>query len=121
MLETVTAQFIRSATQLPPDTLARVVDEALARWRHGGREASKATKILSAPEYSAIDHAVRSALLPRAEELDTFRKQLHSDAIGTTQIAARAVLKRTRIAEEHLRVLVEPFTAAGVATPPRDV
>ncbi|WP_432950520.1 hypothetical protein ACQPXM_19325 [Kribbella sp. CA-253562] len=121
MLESVTAGFIRSATQLPPEVLARVVDEALARWRHGGREASKATKILSASEFSAIDHAVRSALLPRAAELNSFREQLHSDAIGTTEIAARAVLKRARIADEHLRVLVEPFRAVGVAVPPQEV
>lgn len=117
MLEPVTAQFIQSAAALPPDALAGLVDESLRRWPAGGRVASKASNVLTASESSVVSHAVRSALRPRADELNDYRQYLFSDAVSTTVIAARAMLKRNRIAQEHYLVLVEPFAQAGVAVP----
>ena len=116
MLEPVTAEFIRSVSQLPPDQLANVADGALARWRTGGRDASRSLK-LSASEYSAVEHAVGSALRPRADELNSYRQHLLSQANSTTVIAARAILKRQRVSPEHFTVLMEPFTEVGVAVP----
>ncbi|HET8779999.1 MAG TPA: hypothetical protein VFM66_08005 [Agromyces sp.] len=116
MLESDTARFIAAACELPPATLAAAFDRMLELRRSGGREASKALKP-SASENSAIDHAVRSTLLPRAAELDGFRDHLHSDAISATTIAARAILKRRQLSGEQYRLLVEPFEVAGVETP----
>lgn len=116
MLDAATAQFIEAVGKLPPDTLAAVFDHALRLRRSGGREASRGLR-LSASEFSEIDHAVRSTLLPRAEELNAFRTGLHSDAKAVCCIAARAVRTRAKVAEEHYRVLIEPFAAAGVDTP----
>ncbi|ONI68450.1 hypothetical protein BWI15_36260 [Kribbella sp. ALI-6-A] len=116
MLESATAEFLRSATQLPPDALGRVVDEALARWRSGGRDASRAVKA-SASEQSALDNALRSMLRPRADELEAFRPGLPSRVKSTVSIATRAVLKRHQASEEQYRVLTEPFAAEGVEIP----
>lgn len=117
MLESDTARFIAAAGELPPAALAAAFDRMLELRRSGGREASRALKP-SASENSAIDHAIRSTLLPRVAELDGFRDHLHSDAISATTIAARAILKRGRLSGEQYRVLVEPFDVAGIETPP---
>ncbi|NUK08500.1 hypothetical protein HRW18_10855 [Streptomyces lunaelactis] len=116
VLDSATAQFIEAVGKLPPDTLVAVFDHALRLHRSGGREASRALR-LSASEFSEIDHAVRSTLLPRADQLDAFRSGLHSDAKAVCCIAARAIRTRAKCAEAHYRVLIEPFAAAGVDTP----
>ncbi|WP_207919736.1 hypothetical protein, partial [Micromonospora sp. KC207] len=69
---------------------------------------------------SSIDHAVRSAVLPRAVELEQARASLHSDSKSACVIAARAVHKRMELTEARYRVLLDPFTAAGVPVPDRD-
>ncbi|WP_432942728.1 hypothetical protein ACQPXM_37465 [Kribbella sp. CA-253562] len=119
MLEPVAAEFLRSATQLPPDALARVVDDALARWRNGGRDASRALKA-SGSQQHALDNALGSMLRPRAEELQAFRQGLLSRVSSTTSIATRAVLNRRTATEEQYRVLTEPFGAEGVQIPRQD-
>jgi hypothetical protein len=116
MLESDAARFIEAVGDLPPVALAGAFDRMLELRRSGGREASRALKP-SVAENSAIDHAVRTALLPRVAELDDFRDHLHSDAISATTIAARAILKRDRLSVEHYRLLVEPFASVGVALP----
>lgn len=118
-MDPATARFIETATALPAATLSAVYDESLDRWRPGGREASRALR-LSASEDSAIVHAVRSALLPRAAELDAVRQGLHSDAKSACAIAARAVCKRAKLTDDQYLVLLEPFTAAGAAAPDRE-
>lgn len=115
VLDAATAQFIEAVGQLPPDKPAAVFDHALRLRRSGGREASRALR-LSASEFSEIDHAVRSTLLPRADQLNAFRAGLHSDAKAVCCIAARAIRTRAKCTEEHYRVLIEPFAAAGVDT-----
>ena len=117
MLDPQTERFIEQVRHLPPEALAEAFDRALALRRSGGREASRATKP-SASEDSALDHAVRSALLPRADELDAHRPSLHSDAKSAAMIAARAILKRGTLSVEHYEVLVEPFITVGVEVPP---
>jgi hypothetical protein len=116
MLESDTARFIETVGELPPEALAAAFDRMLELRRSGGREASRALKP-SASENSALDRAVRSALLPRVAELEGFREHLHSDAISAATIAARAILKRAQISGEQYRLLVEPFTSIGVHAP----
>ncbi|MEH1017298.1 hypothetical protein V6U90_29935 [Micromonospora sp. CPCC 206060] len=116
MIDAATERFIEQAGQLPPAMLADVFDRSVTSWQSGGREASRATKP-SAAEDSTLDHAVRSTLLPRADELNRYRVGLHSDAKSATVIAARAILKRSKLSVEHYEVLVEPFIAAGVEVP----
>jgi hypothetical protein len=116
MLEPDTRRFIEAIGALPPEALAAAFDRMLELRRSGGREASRALKP-SASENSAIDHAVRSTLLPRAAELDGFRDHLHSDAISAITISARAILKRDRLSGEQYRLLVDPFTSVGVDAP----
>lgn len=116
MLDSATARFVETATGLSPETLTVVFDHAVSLRRAGGREASRALR-LSAAENSEIQHAVRSALLPRAGELEAFRAGLHSDSLSTCVIAARAVRKRATLSLEQYRVLLAPFTAVGVTAP----
>ncbi|MDV9191882.1 hypothetical protein R6L23_27390 [Streptomyces sp. SR27] len=115
-MDPVTARFIETATALPPATLATVFDEMVKRRSTGGREASREAKV-SASENSSINRAVRSALLPRADELTESRNGLHSDAISACGIAARAVRKRGKLTEEQYVVLVEPFMRTDAAVP----
>ena len=114
-----TARFISCATALPAAELAVVYEASLDRWPQGGREGSQAARA-SASEHSAIVHAVRSALLPRADELEQVRRSLHSDSKSACVIAALAVHKRTKLTEAQYRALLDPFTAAGVPVPDRD-
>ncbi|MFI1652482.1 hypothetical protein ACH4XT_36895 [Streptomyces avidinii] len=117
-MDPTTARFISSATALPADALTLLYEAFLDRWPQGGREGSRAARV-SASEQSAIGHAVRSALLPRAAELEQVRKSLHSDSKSACVIAARAVHKRAKLTEAQYRALLDPFTAAGAAVPPR--
>ena len=117
MLDPETERFVEQVGKLPPEALAEAFDRALALRRSGGREASRATKP-SASEDSALDHAVRSVLLPRADELDAHRPSLHSDAKSAAMITARAILKRGSLSVEQYEVLVQPFIAVGVDIPP---
>lgn len=72
-MDPTTARFVSSATALPAAAPAVLYEAFLERWPHGGREGSRVARV-SASEHSAIDHAVRSALLPRAVELEQARK-----------------------------------------------
>lgn len=116
VVDAATARFIGTIAALPPETLAAAFDHAVGLRRQGGREASRALR-LSASEHSELDHAVRSALLPRGEELDAYRAGLHSDAKSVCVIAARAVRKPATLSAEQYALLTAPFTAVGVAVP----
>ncbi|WP_103544839.1 hypothetical protein [Streptomyces sp. SM1] len=111
-----TAGFVGAVAALPPATLADVYDHTVRLRRQGGREASRALR-LSASEHSGIDHAVRSALLPRAGELAAYRSGLLSDALSACVIGARAVRKPACLSREQYDLLTAPFTAVGVAVP----
>ncbi|WP_326771011.1 hypothetical protein OG978_46195 (plasmid) [Streptomyces sp. NBC_01591] len=115
-MEAATARFIEESTALPPAALAALYEDSLDRWNRGGRDASRATRV-SASENSAIERAVRTALLRRTHELDAFRPHLCFDIKPACSIAARAVCKRTKLTEEQYRVLLDPFAAAGVTVP----
>jgi hypothetical protein len=115
-LHTATARFIATIAVLPPETLAAAFDHAVGLRRQGGREASRALR-LSASENSELDHAVRSALLPRSEELNLYRPGLHSDAKSVCLIAARAVRKPATLSAAQYALLTAPFTAVGVDVP----
>lgn len=115
-MDAATARFIATITALPPETLATAFDHTLGLRRQGGRESSRAST-LSASENSELDHAVRSALLLRGEELNAYRAGLHSDAKSACVIAARAVRKPGTLSAEQYALLTAPFTAVGVAVP----
>lgn len=115
-MHTATARFIATIAVLPPETLAAAFDHAVGLRRQGGREASRALR-LSASENSELDHAVRSALLPRSEELNLYRPGLHSDAKSVCLIAARAVRKPATLSAAQYALLTAPFTAVGVDVP----
>ncbi|MBT3152612.1 hypothetical protein HTV45_17305 [Streptomyces sp. CHD11] len=115
-MHATTALFVETVASLSPATLADVFDHTLRLRRRGGREASRALR-LSASEHSAIDHAVRSALLPRAGELDAYRAGLFSDALSLCVIGARSVAKPAMLTREQYALLTGPFTAVGVDVP----
>lgn len=117
MLDAATERFIGQVGELSAASLAQVFDAALALRRAGGRDASRATRP-SAAENSEIDHAVRSTLLPRAEELDAHRPGLHSDAKSAAVIGARAIQMRGTLTAAQYDVLVRPFAAIGIEVPP---
>ncbi|SCG66603.1 hypothetical protein [Micromonospora halophytica] len=116
MLDVSARQFVEDGRGLSPESLAAAFDRAVALRRAGGREASRATKP-SAAENSELERAVRSALLPRAEELNAFRDGLHADAKSALMIAGRAILKVEQLSAEQYHVLVEPFVEVGVDVP----
>ncbi|WP_309054888.1 hypothetical protein [Streptomyces sp.] len=118
-MDPTTVRFVSSATALPAAALAAVYEAFREGWPRGGREASRAARV-SASEQSWIDHAVRSALLPRAVELDQVRASLHSNSKSACVIAARAVHKRVKLSEAQYRALLDPFASAGVPVPDRD-
>lgn len=115
-MDATTARFTATIAALPPKTLAAAFGHAVGLRRQGGREASRALR-LSASEDSELDHAVRSALLPRSEELTAHRAGLHSDAKSVCVLAARAVRKPATLSAEQYALLTAPFTAVGVAVP----
>ncbi|MFD4372069.1 hypothetical protein [Streptomyces sp. NPDC058486] len=116
MLDEATARFVDGATALPPAALATAFDRMVDGRSTGGREASHAASP-SAAQNSVLNHRVRAALLPRADELDGHLTGLHSDAIAAVGIASRAVLKRARLTPEQYALLVTPFTDLGVPAP----
>lgn len=109
---------LRSPRLCHAAALAALYEDSLDRWSRGGRDASNATRV-SASENSAIERAVRTALLRRTHELDAFRPHLCFDIKPACSIAARAVCKRTKLTGEQYRVLLDPFAAAGVTVPGR--
>ncbi|MEV1131387.1 hypothetical protein [Agromyces sp. NPDC049794] len=117
MFDASTRKFIDDAHALSPESLAAAFDRAVALRRAGGKEASGATRP-SAAENSELEHAVRSALLPRADELNAVRDGLHADAKSAMVIAARAILKMEQLTDEQYDVLVRPFVEVGVDVPP---
>ncbi|MFB9308831.1 hypothetical protein SAMN05443544_1936 [Agromyces cerinus subsp. cerinus] len=116
MLEAATVTFVEEATALAPEALAEAFGRLVALRREGGKEASRAA-VPSAAENSELDHEIRSALLPRAAELDAVHMGLHSDARAAISTTARAILKRGKLTPEQYRVLVEPFVGSGVEIP----
>ncbi|NYG20956.1 hypothetical protein BJY17_001703 [Agromyces hippuratus] len=108
--------FVEEATALAPEALAEAFGRLVALRREGGKEASRAA-VPSAAENSELDHEIRSALLPRAAELDAVHMGLHSDARAAISTTARAILKRGKLTPEQYRVLVEPFVGSGVEIP----
>lgn len=115
-MHAATAGFVETVAALSPATLADVYDHALSLRRQGGRAASRALR-LSASEHSEIDHALRSALLPRADELNSYRAGLASCALSACVIGARAVRKPAMLSQDQYALLTGPFAAVGVAVP----
>ncbi|GAA1845898.1 hypothetical protein [Agromyces salentinus] len=118
MLDAATERFVDQATALPPESLAEAYDRTLDLRSQGGKEAS-GLAVPSASQNSQLDRRIRAALLPRASTLDGHLIGLHSDAIAAVGIAARAVLRRAKLADEAYDVLVEPFRGLGVPIPER--
>ncbi|MGW8884608.1 hypothetical protein [Streptomyces sp. NPDC055749] len=116
MLDTATNQFVSTATALSPEALASAFDRLVDLRTEGGKEASRAA-VPSAAENSELDHRIRTALLPRAAELDAHLAGLHSDARAAISTAARAILKRGNLTAGQFDVLVEPFVGRGVELP----
>ena len=108
MLDQVTTDFVDEAAGLPPAELEAAFDRLVDLRPEGGKEASRAA-VPSASENSALDHRIRAALLPRADELDAHLTGLHSDARAAISTTARAILKRGTLTEQQYAVLVEPF------------
>ncbi|NML49177.1 hypothetical protein HHL19_02230 [Streptomyces sp. R302] len=117
MLDAETGRFVDAAVALPPAALATAWDRVVDDRARGGREASLAARP-SAARDSALVHRVRSALLPRADELNGHLDGLHSDAKSAICMASRAVLARGRLTPEQYALLVTPFTDLGVPAPP---
>ncbi|GAA3059586.1 hypothetical protein GCM10017562_25710 [Streptomyces roseofulvus] len=117
MLDAATERFADAAAALPAAALATAWDRMVDDRSRGGREASRAARP-SAAQDSALVYRVRSALLPRADELNGHLDGLHSDAKSAICIASRAVLKRGRLTPEQYALLVAPFTDLGVPAPP---
>ena len=117
MLEAATVTFVEQATALAPESLAEAFGRLVALRRHGGKEASRAA-VPSAAENSELDHKIRSALLPRAAELNAVNAGLHSGARAAVSTTARAILKRGKLTPEQYQVLVEPFVGREVEIPP---
>ncbi|MGW4200073.1 hypothetical protein [Streptomyces sp. NPDC004726] len=116
VLDAATERFVDQVRALPAGALATAFDRAVALRRAGGKEASRATKP-SAAENSALEHAVREILLPRADELNAVRNGLQADAKSAAVIAGRAVLKMAQLSPEQYEVLVAPFVEVGVDVP----
>lgn len=57
------------------------------------------------------------ALRARADELNSIRGGVHVEAWAVISTAARTILARHRLTAEQYRVLIEPFTASGLALP----
>lgn len=117
-MEASTARFIAVVMALPAPTLAAVYEDWLDRWSQGGRDVSGAAGV-SASENSAIRKAVRTALLQRDDTLDK-EAGVSGDIMPLCAIAARVVCKRAKLTEEQYRLMLDPFTAAGVHVPARD-
>ncbi|REJ06650.1 hypothetical protein DY023_06020 [Microbacterium bovistercoris] len=115
MLDADTEQFVEVAAALPADQLEAAFDRLVDLRAEGGKEASRAA-VPSASVNSELDHRIRAALLPRADELDAHLTGLHSDARAAISTTARAILTRRRLTAEQFAVLVEPF--AGRAPVP---
>lgn len=116
MLDAVTERFVDRVRALPPESLAMAFDRMVDLRTEGGREASRAA-VPSAAENSELDRRIRTALLPRAAELDAHLAGLHSDARAAISTAARGILKRGNLTAEQFEVLVTPFVEVGVDVP----
>ncbi|MFB6610026.1 hypothetical protein ACFCVO_06900 [Agromyces sp. NPDC056379] len=118
MLGAETMRFVDEATALSPTDLEAAFDRQVDLWTEGGKEASEAAGP-SASANSELDHRIRGALLPRADELDELPFGLHSDAQTVISTAARAILTRHRLTPEQYTVLVTPFVELGLDIPVR--
>jgi hypothetical protein len=116
MLDTETTQFVDAAAALSVADLEAAFDRQIDLWTEGGKEASEAAGP-SASANSELDHRIRGALLPRADELDEHLFGLHSDARAVISTAARAILTRRRLTPEQFTVLVTPFVELGFDIP----
>jgi len=116
VLEAATVGFVERATGLPPESLASAFSRLLELRGEGGKEASSAA-VPSAAENSELDHLIRTALLPRADELNAARPRLHSNARAAISTTARGILKRKNLTPEQYQVLVEPFVGLGLEIP----
>jgi hypothetical protein len=117
VLEAATVRFVVEATALAPESLIAAFDRLLELSGEGGEEASLAA-IPSAAENSELDHMIRTALLPRADELNAVRPRLHSNARAAISTSARGILKRKNLTPEQYEVIVEPFVDRRVEIPP---
>ncbi|WP_406393660.1 hypothetical protein [Streptomyces sp. NBC_00887] len=116
MLDAVTERFVEASTAPSPEALASPFDRMVGLRAEGGKEASRAA-VPSAAENFVLDHRIRTALLPRATELDAHLAGLHSDALAAISTAARAIMKRGSLAAGHFDVLVQPIVGCGVELP----
>lgn len=116
MLDTETTRFVDAATALPAAALEAAYERQLDLWSEGGDEASDAAGP-SASANSELDHRIRAALLPRADELDEHVLGLHTGARTVISTAARAILTRRRLTAEQFTVLVTPFVELGFDIP----
>ncbi|SIN93209.1 hypothetical protein [Agromyces cerinus] len=116
MLDTETTRFVDAATALPAAALEAAYERQLDLLGEGGNEASDAAGP-SASANAELDHRIRAALLPRADELDEHRIGLHSDARTAISTAARAIVTRRRLTAEQFTVLVTPFVELGFDIP----
>lgn len=116
MLDAATEAFVDQATTLPAEQLAAAFDRMVDLRSEGGKEASRAA-VPSASQNTELDHRIRAALLPRADELDAVLTGLHSDARAVVSTAARAILKRSTLTPAQYRVLVEPFAGFELDLP----
>ncbi|MBM7829590.1 hypothetical protein JOE59_000295 [Agromyces cerinus] len=116
MLDTETTRFVDAATALPAAALDVAFERQVDLWTEGGKEASDAAGP-SASANSELDHRIRAALLPRADELDEHLFGLHSDARAVISTAARAIVTRRRLTAEQFTVLVTPFVELGFDIP----
>ena len=116
MLDTETTQFVDAATALSAVELEAAFDRQIDLWTEGGKEASEAAGP-SASANSELDHRIRAALHPRADELDEHLLGLHTDALTVISTAGRAILTRRRLSAEQFAVLVTPFVELGFDIP----
>jgi hypothetical protein len=116
MLDTETTQFVDAAVALSAANLEAAFDRLIDLWTEGGKEASEAAGP-SASANSELDHRIRAALHPRADELNERLFGLHSDALTVISTAARAILTRRRLTPEQYALLVTPFVELGFDVP----
>lgn len=117
MLDADVTRFVDEAAALPPAELDAAFERLIDLRGEGGREAADAA-VPSASANSALDHRIRAALLPRADELNAHLPGLHSDARAAISTTARAILTRHRLTAGQYAVLVEPFAGRGPLIPP---
>ncbi|MGI9821835.1 hypothetical protein [Agromyces sp. Marseille-Q5079] len=107
-----------AASVLSAEAFDRIRRAAAAATAAGSLDPS-AAPTLSASEFSALDRRVRDLISPRAEELTEKPGGLRS-AIALTNLAARSIWRRERIAADQYEAFVGLFRAEGVEVGPGD-